>query len=265
MVKYEILRNDYIELGDSILYRIKALKSFANVKKGDLGGYIEKESNLSQNGNCWVYDTAKVFGNAKVYDNVKVYDNAKVYDKSEVFDNAIISYNAEVFDNAEIFGNAQVFGNARVYENAKIYNNAKLFGNAKVYGNTTVCDRAFIYGNVEVYGKAKVCDSAILFGYAKIFDNAEVYDRAYIYGNAEVSFDCLSEMRINTTFDDLKFFSFINARSVTALLVRGKWLFNVGCQDLIDKDTFLDKIYNTNGGLDKNPHRKQYLDILELF
>lgn len=33
------------------LYRIKALKSFGDVKVDDLGGYIEDEDNLSQDGN----------------------------------------------------------------------------------------------------------------------------------------------------------------------------------------------------------------------
>ena len=54
------------------LFRIEATKDLKkhNVKAGDIGGYIEKESNLS--GNAWVY------GDAKVYDNAEVYGDAKV-------------------------------------------------------------------------------------------------------------------------------------------------------------------------------------------
>ena len=37
-----------------------------DIKKGDLGGYVESERNLSQYDNCWIYDNAIVFGNAKV-------------------------------------------------------------------------------------------------------------------------------------------------------------------------------------------------------
>ena len=51
------------------LYRIKALKNFSDVKKGDLGGYVQKERNLSQFGNAWVYGDAQVYGNAKVFGN----------------------------------------------------------------------------------------------------------------------------------------------------------------------------------------------------
>ena len=75
--KYELLRNDYIEYEGRTLYRIKALRDFGNVKAGELGGYIEKEDNLSHEHNCWVYKHAKVFGNAKVYDNA-IIDNKHI-------------------------------------------------------------------------------------------------------------------------------------------------------------------------------------------
>ena len=51
--KYE-LTNDSIEYDGVTLYRIKALRDFNNVKAGDLGGYIEKEENLSHERDCCV-------------------------------------------------------------------------------------------------------------------------------------------------------------------------------------------------------------------
>ena len=33
------------------------------LKKGDFGGYVQQESNLSQFGNSWIYENAWVFGN----------------------------------------------------------------------------------------------------------------------------------------------------------------------------------------------------------
>lgn len=50
-------------IGSTTLYQIEALKDFSDVKSGDLGGWIEKESNLSQEGNCWVSGNAMVYGN----------------------------------------------------------------------------------------------------------------------------------------------------------------------------------------------------------
>lgn len=60
------------------LYRIEALKDFSNVKKGDKGGFVESEDNLSQKGNCWIYHTAKVFDNAAVCGDALISDNAVV-------------------------------------------------------------------------------------------------------------------------------------------------------------------------------------------
>lgn len=48
------------------LHRIRAVAEFGLVKIGDLGGWIEKEENLSHEGKAWVCGDAKVWGNAKV-------------------------------------------------------------------------------------------------------------------------------------------------------------------------------------------------------
>lgn len=71
MKKYE-LTEEMIEWFGRTLYRIRACKDFETingtmVQKGDLGGFIEKEDNLSQEGRSWVGDNAKVCGNAEVY------------------------------------------------------------------------------------------------------------------------------------------------------------------------------------------------------
>ena len=61
------------------LYRIKALKDFSDVKKGDFGGYIQRERNLSQLGKAWIYDNAKVFNEACVYGDACVYGNTRFF------------------------------------------------------------------------------------------------------------------------------------------------------------------------------------------
>ena len=75
MKKYE-LTSDFIIVGFKKLFRIKALISFANVSEGELGGYIEKESNLNQNGNAWVSGDARVSGYAEVYGDARVSGDA---------------------------------------------------------------------------------------------------------------------------------------------------------------------------------------------
>ena len=49
------------------LHRIRAVAEFGLVKIGDLGGWIEKEENLSHEGKAWVWGDAKVCGNAEVF------------------------------------------------------------------------------------------------------------------------------------------------------------------------------------------------------
>jgi len=75
-MKYE-LTTTFIEHNGKKLYQIKALKDFGDVYAGELGGYIEKESNLSQEGDCWVYGNAKVYGNARIFDDAKVCGNTQ--------------------------------------------------------------------------------------------------------------------------------------------------------------------------------------------
>lgn len=65
MKKFELTTESITFLGRT-LFRIKALISFGNVKAGELGGYIEKEGNLSHEGNAWVCDNARVCGDADI-------------------------------------------------------------------------------------------------------------------------------------------------------------------------------------------------------
>lgn len=130
-MKYEI--TDVKHLENPNLRRIRALKDFANVKAGDLGGWIENEGNLSQDGVCWIFGNAKVYGNAQVYGNAWVYGNA------------CVSGSAQVCGNSQIYGNAWVCGSAWVYENAWVCENAWVYGSAKIYGN------AWVYGSAWVY------------------------------------------------------------------------------------------------------------------
>ena len=52
---------DFIpELDSRPLKRIRALRDFGDVKKGDLGGYIQDSSLLDHAGECWIYDNACV-------------------------------------------------------------------------------------------------------------------------------------------------------------------------------------------------------------
>ena len=100
MKKYEFTgETKRVELWNrtATLHRIKATVEFGFVKVGELGGWIEKEENLSHEGKAWVCDDAKVWGNAEVCDDAKVCGDAEVCDDAKVWGNAKVCGDAEVF------------------------------------------------------------------------------------------------------------------------------------------------------------------------
>ena len=176
--KYKLTK-ETINVFNKTLYRIEALRDFNDVEKGDKGGFVEKEENLSQDGNCWVYGNAKVcdkamvYNNAKVYDNVMVFDNAMVYGNAKVSGNAVVYGIAWVFDNARVFGYSEIFGNARVRGNARVFGYSEIFGNAKIYDDAKIYGLAWVYRNAEVCGSAEVCGDARICADAKVESNGD--------------------------------------------------------------------------------------------
>ena len=102
-MKYKLLTDETKVHEGVTLYRIQSLKDFSDVKSGDKGGWIEKESNLSHEGDACIYDNAKVYDKAKVYGNACIYDNAKVYNDARVYGTAEVHGNSEVSRNTEIY------------------------------------------------------------------------------------------------------------------------------------------------------------------
>jgi hypothetical protein len=148
MKKFELTAEFVTNVFGKKLFRIKALVAFGDVAKGELGGFIEKEGNLSNDGNAWVSGDAWVYGNAWVSGDAWVYGNAQV------------SGNAWVYGDAQVYGNAWVSGNAQVSGNVRVYGNAQVSGNARVYGNARVS------GDAQVSGNA---DYAVVTGFGRYF------------------------------------------------------------------------------------------------
>ena len=132
--KYK-LTEESIKFNGKTLYRIESLRDFGTIKKGDKGGFIESERNLSHEGHAWVSDNAKVFGNACVSGKSKVYGEAKVWGF------------AKISGNSEVYGNANVSGYACVSGKCNVYDNAIVCGDADVCGYALICGDACIKGD----------------------------------------------------------------------------------------------------------------------
>ena len=98
--RWEFIPGDEITIAPGrTVKRIRALVAIDGfgVSPGDLGGYVESETNLAQvSGNAWVSGNAQVYGNARVYGDAWVYGNAQVYGDARVYGNAWVSGDARV-------------------------------------------------------------------------------------------------------------------------------------------------------------------------
>ena len=105
MKHYKLTNETKVNFLGVTLFRIECILDFKHAKKGDKGGWIEKESNLSDN--AWVYGNAEVYGSAWVSGSARVYGSARVSGNAKstkkVF-NANFVYNITLTDNHISFG-----------------------------------------------------------------------------------------------------------------------------------------------------------------
>ena len=108
MKKFELTENYKILFGRK-LFQIRALVTINGlVREGEMGGYIEKEENLSHFGNSWVSGNACVYGNARVAGNSRVTENARVSGNAFVTGNSCVSGNEHVHGDALLLGDASL-------------------------------------------------------------------------------------------------------------------------------------------------------------
>ena len=131
--KYKLIESDI-----KGLYRVKALKDFADVKKGDIGGYVENPNNLSHKGYCWAYGNAKIYGEARIYGNAQVSNCAVIDGNAKIYGNAQVSDCVVIDGNAQIYGDSEVWGYAIIRDNALIYGDSVINGNAFIGGYTEI-------------------------------------------------------------------------------------------------------------------------------
>ena len=108
--KYTICRSKYKIIDGITVYRIKCVNSFychgTLISKGDIGGYVENDYNLSQHGCCWIFDDAVVRGNARLTNSATVHNNAIVEDNAQVCEFSHVKGNALIKGISRICGNS---------------------------------------------------------------------------------------------------------------------------------------------------------------
>ena len=250
MKKYELIKEGKDTFIGREIYRIRALKDFSDIKAGDVGGWVCSENNLSQEGDCWIYDNAKcldkarVFDDAKMYDssmmigNARMYDEAKMFNKAKMFNNSIMRNNAEMFDDTEMCDNAMMFNNSKMFDNAKMCGSSKMFDNAEMCDSSIMFDNAVMCDNAEMCGRATLDKDKLLYG---------SINRSY-----KKIFQCPCEKRF----------------LIAILTEENEILYSVGSQIGITKEKLINIIYNYCRVIDKEleeyPCRQEYLKIIDM-
>ena len=152
MKKYEI--TDIAHPDNPKLHRIRALTDVGtDVHKGDLGGFVETEDNLDQEGFAWIGKDAIACEDSYIGGDAILADSAVARDSAYVGNNAVIADHAVVQDNAivcggYISGNSCICGSAILNSDEQTRCAPMIGGNARVYGELT--------GNVVCQGGAVV-------------------------------------------------------------------------------------------------------------
>ncbi len=121
------------------IYRIQALKTVnGRVGAGTLGGFVQSEGNLSQEGACWIYD------DAACYDDAVVEQDAELHDGATAADFAIIT------GDACLYGRAWAGGDCRI-ESGEVKDDAVVAGEAVVKKDGKG-HSPLIAGNSRIYG-----------------------------------------------------------------------------------------------------------------
>ena len=139
--KYEI--TDIAHPEYPFLHRIRALRDIGReVKAGDLGGFVESESNLSfeQRDDAWIFGDAIVAGEGYVD------KGSTLRDRAVVCDSAYVSQGTEMFGDSRAEDTAYIRG-------ATLSRCARVSGNGMALQSPNAKVSPILTGNCAVYGK----------------------------------------------------------------------------------------------------------------
>jgi len=169
--KYKLVEYDKIEISGHTLYRIRALRHIypskgLKVSPGELGGYVGGYGNLSQGGECWISEKAKVYMEARVSGKSLVSRWSDVFGYSKIGESAFL-------ESCKVYAHSKIRGSSEVKE-SKIYGYSLIEGKSKVL-------RSEVYGNVRVHSSVYVTEARIgawreKHGYADLKEKYSVCD-----------------------------------------------------------------------------------------
>lgn len=209
--------------------QIKALRDFSDVEKGDIGGYIEIEYNLSHDDDCWVYDDAIVMGSAHVIEDAVIREDAIVKGMATISGVAIVRHDAVVSGQSRIGEKAFVGGKSMVNDTAIVLGNVSLQNNCSVGEDAVLIGNASIGGNAIIKGRTRVTDDALVIEDAIIEGDVTIGKGAVVRGVAVIK-----------SYEDIMIFKNNWSSNRYFTWTKSNDMWSVGCffgtgEELIDK------------------------------
>lgn len=184
--KFE-LTTDTINYEGETLYRIRALEDFADVKKGDLGGYVASTNNIPNVAphTAWVYDDSILAGTSMIVGSGKVMNSSILKGDASITDGAIVTDRSVIKDKSVVIGSVRIFNKAVIRDAACIKscdseqylivkNGAVIGGRSKLEGTPIVSNKAKIRGFASIHKNARIDGKGVIEGHALIMDNARI-------------------------------------------------------------------------------------------
>lgn len=175
-----------------LLRQIIAISDFNDVIAGTAGGWIDRETVLAQEGNCWIYDqNAIAFGGTVISGNTRITGTSVLWGEVYATDNVWI-------DNSEISQGAYISDSVTIHDSL-VYVQCRIFGHALIDQHSMIVAAQGLTPDhqllLQIYDRARVSASRIvhqaqIYGdavvrYAFIEHRAEVFDFASVEGNEE--------------------------------------------------------------------------------
>ena len=205
MEKYKLLKSEIKAIGIRTLFRIQALIDIPKhgVKAGDLGGFIEKEDNLSHERDAWVGEDASVYGDAFIVRDVLISGNATVY-QSKLWGDMVVKGYANIRESTINGKSCTIEGKALIQDVNLEIENGLINGETtmmNVFGRNPIRDfglqgNALIIGkygvqmvlggnDILIGGDAKILNAKHILGsHITITDNAVLEEGAGIKGTS---------------------------------------------------------------------------------
>lgn len=236
--KYELVKEmyTYSGFGDDAkkVYRIRALHDFGSkpnvIHKGDLGGYIESEENLSQTGDCWVWGDSIVCGCSRIEGDSKVLGDSFIF-------NTIILKNSYVKC-------------SRIYD-SYIYGWARVI-NSKVIKST-------IRDSVQIDNAKLICCEIlddVKISQSKIINNFTEYEKSLIIrGTTEILDNSQVILRNGSEWLNMYHGEFRNA------FIEGKRSYYIADFNGHERDNFIFFVWNAKDPYIRVSYDKKFIDL----